>query len=162
MSIYLGMQFLGLFNYYCIFCIAEGSNLAHGKCSGTELYLQPLLNFILRQPVTKLPRLISNLGSSCLSLPSSWDFKRWVLLYCPVYSSSLCFPNSWNSRCIAGHLGNTNCVSQRISTFSCIFTQLMFIDVFVFAVAGLKPRGSCMLGKGSTTHLYPQPHPFLI
>jgi hypothetical protein len=46
-----------------------------GKCCTTGLYSQPYfilcIYFILRQGLTKLPRLPLNLGFSCLSLPST-------------------------------------------------------------------------------------------
>lgn len=47
--------------------------LQHARQATTELYPSPFYCFILRQKLSKLPRLASDLGSSWLSLLNSWD-----------------------------------------------------------------------------------------
>jgi hypothetical protein len=64
-----------------------------GKHCTFELYPQCFLNFILRQGLAKFPRLTSNLGSSCLSLFSSRDYRHAIS--CPAFGkfSDVCLFN---------------------------------------------------------------------
>lgn len=81
------------------------SNASHLLYSSIiELYLQPSFYFPFWQSLTKLSRLAFNLRSTCLSLPSSWDFrlahKAWL-----IYSTgflSILFLSSFIHSCIAG------------------------------------------------------------
>jgi hypothetical protein len=51
-----------------------------GKCSITELTSSALFYFILRQGLTKLPRMALTSWSFCFSLPSSWNYMPpWVI-----------------------------------------------------------------------------------
>lgn len=65
------------FFFFLVLGITLRTLYLQGRHSATELNPRPFYFFILWQGLDKLPKLYSNLQSSCLSFPASWIY-RWA------------------------------------------------------------------------------------